>query len=47
VEDAQKLLAFNFMKLNEDYGRIKNIAFLVAYLSESGVPIKPLKNKVN
>jgi hypothetical protein len=35
------------MKLCEDYGRIKNIAFLVAYLNESGVPLIPLKRKIN
>jgi hypothetical protein len=32
VEDAQNLLSFNILKCTEDFTRLRNIAFLVAYL---------------
>lgn len=32
VDEAQSLLAFNILKVVQDYGRLKNIAFLMAYI---------------
>ena len=32
VEEAQTLLAFNILKVAEDYTRLRNIAFLMAFL---------------
>jgi hypothetical protein len=46
VEDAQNVLSFNILKLEEDYSRVRNIAFLIAYLKKSKVPVEPLKGKV-
>lgn len=47
VQDAQNLLAFNLLKIPEDYTRIRNLAFLMALIKSYGVPLIPLKAKLS
>ena len=46
VEDAQNLLAFNILKMSEDETRIRNVAFLISLIKSYGMPLKPLKAKL-